>query len=54
MLSFAGATNPGRSPFGMSVFQQIEEEGVGGEWVGETEGGRVQSPPGRTLLCKLY
>lgn len=30
---------PGRSPFGMSVFRQIEEEGKGGERVGEIGNG---------------
>lgn len=34
--------NPsGRSPFGMSTSEQIEEKGLGGEWVGEKEDGWV-------------
>lgn len=52
-MNFAGATNPERSPFGMSVCQQIGEERLGGEWVRETRGGWGQWPTGGTLLCKL-
>lgn len=36
------------------LFQQIEEEGLGGEWVVETVNVWAQSPTGETLLCKLY
>lgn len=31
----------------MSISEQIEEEGLGGKWVGETGDGWVESPTGR-------
>lgn len=45
-MNYAGATKPGRSPFGTSIFQQIEEEGLGREWVGVTGNDWMQSPRG--------
>lgn len=48
MCELCWGSPPGRSPFGMSICEQIEEEGWGGGgWVGETGDGWVQSPTGR-------
>lgn len=53
MVTFAGTANL-EGALLECLFQQIEEEEVGVEWLGETGSVWVQSPTGGTLLCKLY
>lgn len=51
----AGATNPGKKKTLLEyLFQQIEEEGLSGEWVVETECLGAITHRRDIALCKLY